>query len=266
MRQPDDPTQTFTFLPPASTASTSRFTAVDPLSRHATSFAFHPYSDSTYDFSPFMVQVLLANGDLYAMGPIIPLRSELPLRSLQGLKAFVKERRRRAKGDKDDAEHDRLDGWDAWVDNLVKQSKDGREASSASLSRQSSQTATTSDLKTTQTVRVHPPHLTATGGPASVSHKALLRQGPLLYRPGPDEQDDAEDNVASDIISLCVPRQAGDELHGVEEGQPMVNVTAIGWSNGRVDVGLPDILEPAWVGDEVSEISAPSNAVRLGVA
>lgn len=249
IRTPDDPTQTFTFLPQASTSSSSKFTAIDPLSRHATSFAFHPYTSSSYDFAPLVVHVLMANGDLYTMGPILPLRAEVPRRYLQGLKGYVKERRRRAEASKNQEEQEKLDSWETWVDDLGKQAQSG------------SSTSRTDNKDKQDTIKVHPPHLTPTGGPASGSHKALLRQGPVVYSPGPQEADDEdEDNVASDIIVLTMPRH---EEHGNEEedagSSGSIGAVGIAWSSGRVDIGLlANALEPAWVGPQSGQQATPT--------
>lgn len=247
VRRPDDPTQTFTFLPEASTSSSSKFTAVDPLSRIATSFAFHPYSSSTYDFSPLIVHVLIANGDMYAMGPILPLRSDVPIRYLQGLSAYVKERRRRAESKKDEDELDRLDSWEVFVEGLIKQAGGIRGEAGSRFSNLGKK-------KEVDTVRIHPPHLTSTGGPASGSYRSLLRQGPVIYSPGPQEtDDDLDENVASDIVILNMPRHEGEEFEDAEAVSTTVSAVGIAWSSGRVDIGLlVDAPEPAWVEKDVS--------------
>ena len=251
IRRPDDPTQTFTFLAQASSASSSKFTAIDPLSRHAKSFAFTPYSPSTFDFSPLTVTVLIANGDVYTMNPILPLRAELSLRYLQGLKAYVKQRRRKAEDGRDGLGIDQADSWDIWVGDLVKQYREGSKIEDSPIKSKRSSSITPQHSKE-DTVKIHPPHLTSTGGPATGSHKALLRQGPVIFTPAPQEDDENEETYASDIAILRVPTQDSneeDEDHVEDE----IRLMGIAWSSSRVDVGLyNDVSEPVWVESDVS--------------
>lgn len=205
------------------------------------------------------MHVLIANGDMYAMGPILPLCSEMPLRYIQGLKAYVKERRSRAERRKDENELDRLDSWDSFVDDLIKQTSVKRDEG---VSRRSGM-AIPPVSKEAETVRIHPPHLTPTGGPASGSHKSLLRQGPVIYSPGPQEaDDDVDENVASDLILLSMPRDEGAEFEDEEDtSRTTVGALGITWSSGRVDVGMiVDAPEPAWIEKDVSctPMSSPS--------
>jgi nucleoporin NUP82 len=251
IRRPDDPTQTFTFLPQASSSSSSKFTAIDPLSRHATSFAFAPYSPSTFDFSPLTITVLIANGDVYTMNPIIPLRAEIPLRYLQGLKAYVKQRRRKAEDGRDGLGIDQADTWDLWVGDLIKQYREGSkvEDSQNQSSKRSSSTNPANDGK--DTAKVHPPHLTPTGGPATGSHKALLRQGPIIFTPAPQEADEDEETYASDIAILKISAHDGDDEE--ESSREEIRVMSIAWSSSRVDIGLyTNPSEPVWVENDVS--------------
>ena len=184
------------------------------------------------------------------MGPVLPLRSELPIRYVQGLKAYVKERRRRAEGRKDDDELDRLESWDTFVDDLVKQATSKRDEGTSR--RSSSGTLSSKEI---ERIRIHPPHLTPTGGPASGLYKSLRRQGPVIYTPGPQEADDeVDENVASDLLILSMPRDEGAEFEDEEDSaKTMVSAIGIAWSSGRVDIGmLVDAPEPAWVDKDVS--------------
>lgn len=195
------------------------------------------------------MHVLIANGDLYAMGPIMPLRTEMPRRYLQSLKAYVQERRHRLRGAKtDQAEQDRLDSWDTWVDSLVSQSRDLRSDSQNRLSTETNPRAGDESF-----VQLHPPHLTATGGPAPGMHKSLSRQGPVIYSPGPSESpDDSEEDAANDISVLVMPRHQADALQD-EASSSTISGFAIAWSSGRMDVGLmARAPEPAWAESEVS--------------
>jgi nucleoporin NUP82 len=255
IRRPDDPTQTFTFLPQASSASSSKFTAIDPLSRYATSFAFTPYSPSTFDFSPLTVTVLIANGDVYTMNPILPLRAELLLSYLQGLKAYAKQRRRKAEDGRDGLGIDQADSWDIWIGNLIKQYREGNkvEDSPNRSSNRSSSLAPADRNSKEDSVKVHPPHLTSTGGPATGSHKALLRQGPVIFTPAPQEADEDEETYASDIAILKVPTQDGDDEE--DTAREEVRVMSIAWSSSRVDIGLyTEVSEPVWVDNDVSSV------------
>jgi nucleoporin NUP82 len=252
VRRPDDPTQTFTCLPQGASASSSKFTAIDPLSRHATSFAFSPYTPSTYDFSALSITVLIANGDVYTMAPVLPLRAELPVKYLQGLKAYTKQRRRLAEVKKDGYEIDRVDTWDLWISSLIKQYKDGNKEESVKRTSRDGRREEAGEKA--DIVKLHPPHLTATGGPAPGVHRALVRQGPVIFSPGPQEADDEDEEIyASDIVILSSSTRDDDG----EEGSTSEDVKAMSivWSSGRVDTGLlMDAAEPVWVEEHVSGI------------
>lgn len=193
---PEDPTQTFTFLTPS---PPSTFSAVDPLSRYATSFSFSPF---TNDFGATVVNVLCANGDLYYMGPILPLQAEVPSSWLQGVRAI---------GDREGGLKS------GWVDSILKQIQSGPKTDAAS------------------TVRLHPPHLTVNGGPAPGLHRPLLRQGPVLLDPAPEEAED--EDRATDFLLL---ENDGEVVY------------AICWTGGRVDLGMMiDTPNPRWVSTKV---------------
>lgn len=197
------------------------------------------------------------------MGPILPLRSELPIRYIQGLKAYTTERRRRAERRSDEEEQDRLESWETFLDDLVKQAMGKRDEDK---SRRTSSAATTQTThKEVEIVRIHPPHLTPTGGPAPGSHNSLLRQGPVIYNPGPQEtEDDVEENVASDLILLCMPRDEGAEFEDEDESDKMTtSAVGIAWSSGRVDIGMiVDAPEPAWVEKDVG-LASNSHIIYL---
>ena len=242
INQPQDPAQEYTFLP---SSSKSRFTAADPLSIYATSFAFMPM---TFDLGPTTVHVLCANGDLYFMGPIIPLHASVPLRWLHAAKVVA----------------DREGGLKAqWVDNLFKQVKaeEDRKRLDRELGLTTSRRASHSGLKppgdiadkttavdipedsNAETVRLHPPHLTSSGGPGPGHHRPVLRQGPVIYDPVPEEVGAAEygEDVASDLM-LFQSKKLGGET-----------VVAIAWAGGRVDLGLVlDPPQPRWLSSKVS--------------
>jgi len=64
-----------------------------------------------------MVHVLMANGDIYTMGPVLPLHAEMPLRYLQGLKAYSDNRLRRVREESGNEDAERLckrNGWKVW--------------------------------------------------------------------------------------------------------------------------------------------------------
>ena len=186
------------------------------------------------------------------MNPILPLRAELPLRYLQGLKAYVKQRRRKAEDYKDGEEIDRADSWDIWVGHLIKQYKEGSKVEeSPNKSMRRSMSVSPPDGKQ-DTVKVHPPHLTSTGGPAAGSHKALIRQGPVIFNPAPSEaDDDDEENYASDITVMRV--STGDADEDEDRSGDEVRVMSIVWSSSRVDIGLyTEVSGPEWVEKDVS--------------
>lgn len=185
------------------------------------------------------------------MNPILPLRAELPLRYLQGLKAYVKQRRRKAEGCRDGLGIDQADSWDIWVGDLIKQYREGSKAEDSpnSSTKRSSSLYPTNSKE--DSVTVHPPHLTSTGGPATGSHKALLRQGPVIFTPAPQEEDEDEETYASDIAILKVPTHDGDDEEDTSREE--IRVMSIAWSSSRVDIGLyTEVSEPVWVEDDVS--------------
>nr|XP_019043367.1 hypothetical protein I302_07943 [Kwoniella bestiolae CBS 10118]OCF22297.1 hypothetical protein I302_07943 [Kwoniella bestiolae CBS 10118] len=238
--QPHDAVQTFNFLS-SSTTSSSKFTAIDPLSRYATSFAF---SFGSIDFSPLIVYVLIANGDIYTMGPILPLRTEMPIRYLQGLKAYSEARLAKIQGEARDvfgageAGLGRATFQAQWVESLVKQVKMAEQ-----------------QKKDEGTVRVHPPHLTESGGPAPGAHRALLRQGPLVYSPAPQDignGDEDDEQAATDLYISHIP-PSEEEENGETE-----TIIAIAWSGGRVDIGLEvEKPVPRWLSSRDPSTSTP---------
>lgn len=186
------------------------------------------------------------------MAPVLPLRAELQVKYLQGLKAYTKQRRRRAEASKDEYEIDRVDSWDLWVSSLIKQYKDGKKDESAQRSSRDHDAGPGGDK--VDMVKLHPPHLTATGGPAPGVHRALVRQGPVIFSPGPQEaDDDYEESYASDIAIM----RSSTRDEGGEDGSSGEDVKAVGivWSSGRIDIGLLiDAAEPVWVEDNVSHL------------
>jgi nucleoporin NUP82 len=243
--KPEDPAQTFTFLPAGSTSS--RFSALDPLSLHATSFAF---SHGTADFGPLGVYVMMANGDLYTMSPVLPLHAEVPVNYLQGLASHAKESGGQAEK--------------RWVDSLVRQvkaSEDLIKQREEEIEQMLSTPMRDGGLKAGSEipareiptarngmVRLHPPHLTETGGPAVGQHRDLARQGPFTFSPGPPADDDGEDEpVTCDLMVSAVPVGEGESER--------VNVVAMTWSHGRLDVGLEqDAIRPQWMTNKVSPL------------
>ncbi|KAL7421188.1 hypothetical protein Q5752_004073 [Cryptotrichosporon argae] len=238
--RPTDAAQTFHFLPSEHKASTSRFSAADPLSLTAVSFSFSPLSDvAASDFNQFTIRVLAGNGDVYAMSPIIPLVATIPLSSLLSLKAMCEVRLRRLQTGSQDAERAAEEGrvimQAAWVEKLLGQVKQGA-ATTVSTPRSSLRASLRDSPAPAQpaaSVSVHPPHLTESGGPAPGIHRLLLRQGPYLVDPpAPDNDDD--DNRATDLA--LVASASGS------------TVALSSWSSGRVDVALElDGPEPRWI-------------------
>ncbi|WVQ96138.1 hypothetical protein IAU59_003240 [Kwoniella sp. CBS 9459] len=279
--QPHDPVQTFKFLPEKSTGA--KFTAIDPLSRYATSFAF---AKGDIDFSPLMIYVLVANGDLYTMGPILPLHTEMPIRYLQGLKAYSEARLARVQGQAKDvfgaseAGLGRAVFQAQWVESLVKQVRLAEEARTrkdedvASPTRRTSmlsrsvrgsadETPTKARRPVEGTVRVHPPHLTEAGGPAPGAHRAMLRQGPVVFSPGPQDAgngDEDEEQMASDLY-LSEIGLSGDEAESSVKSEKQT-IIGIAWAGGRVDVGLEvDRPEPRWYSSRDPSTASPVVAI-----
>lgn len=259
--QPQDPVQTFHFLPDRSTKPKSKFSAVDPMSQYATSFTF---SAGSMDFSPLMVYGLMANGDMYSMGPVLPLHAEVPIEYIASLQAWVSEKAKILKtrseasstpGQQGSAEHAALVGrvalQEAWVKNVAKQAagQDDKPTTPAKRRgfglRDPSPTRGNAAPPPPGYARIHPPHLTATGGPATGMHRPLMRQGPLLIDPAPQEVGngvDIDEQVATDITVI---RAAED---GTADDGDLVNVVAVAWSGGRVDLSIEeDAPEPRWM-------------------
>ncbi len=209
----------------------------------------------------------MANGDIYTMGPVLPLNAEVPASYLASLQAWVAEGTRQLEdakarpGEEGSAEYASLVGrrqlQEAWVSAVVKQGLPDEEPSTPSTPprrrgfglRDAPPSPQQSDRPPPPPgfVRVHPPHLNPTGGPAPGIHRPLARQGPLLFNPAPQEVgngDDIDEQSATDITIL---HAAGDVPEGEEAG-PRVDVLAIAWSSGRVDLGIDaDGCEPRWV-------------------
>ncbi|TXT13342.1 hypothetical protein VHUM_00709 [Vanrija humicola] len=274
--RPQDPVQTFNFLPDKSTRVKAKFSAIDPLSQYASSFAF---SAGDFDFGPLMVYVLMANGDIYTMGPTLPLHADVPATYLQSLSAWVTERTKRLEkteaghvGDEGSAERaayaGRLALQQQWVDAVLRQARNNRDDGDAEQNATPArrrgfglrESTTVSTARADRPppgpgmVRVHPPHLTESGSPAPGVHRPLVRQGPLVFDPSAQEVgngDGVDEQSAADLIVL---RASGDNE---DENAPRVNVVAIAWSAGRVDLGVAiDTPEPRWV---TSRDPAPSD-------
>ncbi|OCF61916.1 hypothetical protein L486_01580 [Kwoniella mangroviensis CBS 10435] len=232
LNQPHDAVQTFNFLPSTSASSSSKFTAIDPSSRYATSFAF---SIGSIDFSPLMIYVLLANGDIYSMGPILPLRTEMPIRYLQGLKAYSETKLAKIQDEARDvfgagqAGLGRAIFQAQWVESLVKQVKIAEQQKKDESSYESPTTRRTT----------------------------LLRQGPLVYSPAPQDigNGDEDDEQAATDLYISQIQSSGEEI---EEGEEVDTIIAIAWSGGRVDIGLEvERPEPRWLSSRDPSTSTP---------
>ncbi|KAK4686952.1 nucleoporin NUP82, partial [Tremellales sp. Uapishka_1] len=236
--RPSDPVQTFDFLTSTSN-SPSRFSAADPLSTIATSFSFSK-SLSGIGWEDLMVYVLLGNGDVFLMGPILPFQSEIPLSFLRNLKCYTETRLRREKGS------GRLRMQDQWVDAVLRQVDEARESESEIdilVSRRHTESGSPEkrklemEMEIEKKVLIRPPHLTEAGEPVPGLQKTLLRQGPIIFEPSPDEitnEDEDEEQVAVDLVLF----------------QPLDDtvVLSIAWSGGRVDLGLVvEKPEPRWL-------------------
>lgn len=226
-----------------------------------------------------MVHVLMANGDIYTMGPVFPLHAEVPLRYLQGLKAYCEGVPRQVK-ETDEEEVDELDAKIGraslqvqWVDSLVRQVKQADKTRRQRQEDEMTSPTRRSSLLSDRTrragsealsyaprsapaegmVRLYPPHLTETGGPAHGVHRAVMRQGPMVCNPGPQDVGvgaEEEKQVGSDLMVFSAGRESGqvDQVRGED-----VAFLAIAWSGGRVDIGLQvEKPEPRWITSRVS--------------
>ncbi|WVN89902.1 uncharacterized protein L203_105132 [Cryptococcus depauperatus CBS 7841] len=266
--QPHDFVQSFDFLPDCTRSA--RFTAVDPLSRFATSFAF---GLNKVGFSPLMVYCLFANGDIYALGPIMPLQTEMPVKYLQTLKAYTDLRLIRIQREVRDVFEAGGSGLAKirfqaeWVNSLISQIRQETFAQMTESDEQlpskgqSALMLQRDHLSRERCVKVYPPHLTISGGPAPGTHHALLRQGPIIFSPGPQDvgngdADLDQDQMATDLLLIEIAEK--DEWD-VEGGAVQPTIVAIAWSGGRVDIGLELVRpEARWIS---SRDSAPSQPV-----
>ncbi|KIR68697.1 hypothetical protein I314_01120 [Cryptococcus bacillisporus CA1873] len=276
--QPHDCVQTFDFIPERG-RSVPKFTAVDPLSRYASSFAF---GASMIGFSPLMVYCLLASGDIHVLGPILPLRTEMPAQYLRELKTFMDIRLGTVQNQARDVFGAGTSGLGKtvlqaeWVDHLVKQVRQTEEIQSKKQVEEEGGTtqhtpmgvsisgkltkphsysvevgSSSLGLPRNGFVRIHPPHLTESGGPAPGAHRALLRQGPVVFSPGPQDvgnvdEDLDEEQMATDLLIMQVGAD-NTEAGGSKKTEEQT-VIAIAWSGGRVDIGLElDAPEARWV-------------------
>lgn len=202
-----------------------------------------------------MVYALIANGNIYTMGPVIPRHAEVPATYLQTLQAWMaeKERRLTESPEGSTAEHAALLGrasmQSQWINSVVRQASGEDEEEQANsphrgygLREPSPSPSEDRSPPPPGMIRVHPPHLTRNGGPAPGVHRPILRQGPLLLDPAPQEVgngDEIDEQMATDMFIL----EAGAEA----EGEERLNVVAIAWSGGRVDLGAAiDTPEPRW--------------------
>jgi nucleoporin NUP82 len=191
---------------------------------------------------------MMANGDIYTLCPVMPLRTTIALSKLQRLKAYLS-----LQGSVEEQK---------WLEELVKQVPQTEGPSTPSRSILSRSTAKKAKEETDapdRNVRLHPPHLTEEGGPAPGSHKLPVRQGPARMDPAPEEAVD--EIAATDLVLLSVDHSGEVAMTGdaganesatstkAGEGEDGVLVLAMVWSNGRVDVGLQvDGIRGSWTG------------------
>ena len=181
------------------------------------------------------------------MGPILPMQAEVPSTWLQGVKAV---------GDREGGLKS------GWVDSLIKQMHAREEKMTQAADELGSPSRHTSLLRGQRAgsdglsasisgkeetkeglIKLHPPHLTINGGPAPGLHRPLLRQGPVLLDPAPEEAgaDMEEEDRATDLLVL----EAGDE------GELVIGVC---WAGGRVDLGMMvDTSDPRWISTKVCQ-------------
>lgn len=103
-----------------------------------------------------------------------------------------------------------------------------------------------------QIIRLHPPHLTLSGGPAPGLHMEIERQGPATFDPAPPEGDD--EDIASDLVLVSVETAVG--VKGKEGRHGEVRILAVCWRGGRVDIGVEvDRAQGRWVGSSGTKVS-----------
>jgi nucleoporin NUP82 len=170
-----------------------------------------------------MIHLLTATGDVYLLGPILPLRAEVPSEWLRNLSAY-------AAGEDSTTRR--------WVGKLQQHAKEGQSG----LMSASNSELENGVSRTNNGVRLFPPHLTPSGGPAPGKHSPICRQGPVTFSPAPKVTYGplGEEDVASDMVIILT--EAGEAVMG------------IAWAGGRVDVGmLIDMPTPKWVDGRVSQ-------------
>lgn len=108
----------------------------------------------------------------------------------------------------------------------------------------------TQEVDGDQLVRLHPPNLSMSGGPAPGDHREVERQGPAIFDPAPMEGD--EEDIASDLILLSVNVEVAKE----GKSRSDVRMLAICWASGRVDLGVDtQKVKGKWVQPVGSRVS-----------
>ena len=212
LSNPTTPSQTFAFLPTqVASKRKAGFSARDPRAVFASSFAF---GTGTEGWGPLMVYGLIGNGDLYVLGPVLPVKASVPIAYLDSLASVLEVKTKALQAA---ALHDqetletvtqkaRLAAQQKWIDSLLSQMT-GEDSRTAELS-------------------------------VPTSGRAALSQGPLLLNPAPrDLEDEDDDALASDIAIV------GED----------VGLVIVAWSSGRVDVGFElEHPEARWESTQVS--------------
>ena len=125
------------------------------------------------------IYVLMANGDIHTLCPVLPLRSSTQLSQLIRLKAYLA-----VEGSKEEQQ---------WLEGLAKQipppsSGDAPQTPPKSiLSRSVARKAQAEAEVPDRVVRLHPPHLTEGGGPAPGQHMVVKKVGPVMMDPAAEE-------------------------------------------------------------------------------
>ena len=190
------------------------------------------------------IYVLMANGDIHTLCPVLPLRSSTQLSQLIRLKAYLA-----VEGSKEEQQ---------WLEGLAKQipppsSGDAPQTPPKSiLSRSVARKAQAEAEVPDRVVRLHPPHLTEGGGPAPGAHMAVQKVGPVIMDPAPgegEEEDAAVDLVLLNVAGKAVGQQAAEIAAGESKQRDGLQVLAVVWSDGRVAVGIQaDAVSGSWAG------------------
>lgn len=161
-----------------------------------------------------MVYGLIGNGDLYVLGPVLPIKASVPIAYLDSLASLLDVKTKALQAAILDEQETletvtmkaRLAAQQKWIDSLLSQSTEegGR------------------------TVELKAP----TGG------RTVLTQGPFLFNPAPRDLEEEDDEALASDIAIV-----GEN----------VGLVVVAWGSGRVDIGIElERPEARWESTQVS--------------